>query len=326
MAPKWRGLSSSLSNRRTRLVAVSVPEGLDHSAPSGAISVIRYRAVVSYDGTDFLGFQSQEHADREVRTVQSVLQVGLSQVIGRRISIVGAGRTDAGVHASGQVIHFECASTRQMSTAQLERALNAVLPRDLRVFGLVVVSDGFHARFSATRRSYRYVIDNGRYAHPQRRRYAWHVASVLDISAMRAACLELVGLHDFVAFAAREASGPTVRRVYRADVIEIATHDAEALLGDRIREMWHNKGYVERDSASSGRVIWIEVEANAFLRHMMRRIVGSLVRVGRGWMPPAEVGELLRSRVKADAGPAAPAHGLDLFHIAYGDTNTVDQD
>jgi tRNA pseudouridine38-40 synthase len=203
--------------------------------------------------------------------------------------------------------------------------VNAVLPSDVRMFGVAVAGTGFHARFSATKRSYRYTIDNGRYAHPHLRRHAWHVGSPLDLNAMRAACSELIGVHDFVAFASREASGPTVRRVFGANVIDASFEVDEGQGGDRPGGMWQHRVCADPAASSGGGLIWIEVEANAFLRHMMRRIVGSLIRVGRGWMSPADIGSVLRRRVKAEAGPAAPPHGLNLFCVAYGDATVVDQ-
>lgn len=289
---------------------------------SGAVLRVRYRAVVAYDGTDFYGFQSQEHASREVRTVQSVLEASILRVIGQQVRLVGAGRTDAGVHASGQVVHFDVMSPVQMEAAVLERAVNSQLPSDVRLFGLMVVSDRFHARFAARRRSYRYTVENSPVASPRLRRFAWHVSSDLDVDAMQAACEALIGLHDFVAFGAREGGGPTVRRMFGARVWSGPSRvDTVSEVGSAI---WHNTENEYSGWSLGGRIISFEFEANAFLRHMVRRIVGSLVRVGRGWLSADELGRVLRNGAKAGAGPAAPAHGLDLFRVAYDDAIMVD--
>jgi tRNA pseudouridine38-40 synthase len=206
----------------------------------------------------------------------------------------------------------------------MRQAINAHLPSDVRVIAIERAEVGFHARFSARSRAYRYLIENGPHASPLLRRHVWHVSSRLDVGAMQEACLELVGLHDFVAFAAREASGPTIRRVFSARIDVLPATPWVGRQGDRFTEMWHNPLQLDLGESLCGRLLSIEIEANAFLRHMMRRIVGSLVRVGRGWMHPSELGSVLHRRVKADAGPAAPAHGLDLFRVGYDGANIED--
>lgn len=322
MGRRWLGLSLSASTPRSVASALAPTTRRFDSPHSGAVLQVRYRATVAYDGTDFLGFQSQEHASREVRTVQSVLEAVIRGLVGHSVRVVGAGRTDAGVHASGQVVHFDLPSALSMGEFEFERAANALLPDDVRVFGVAVAPDHFHARFSATARSYRYLIENSRFSTPHLRRCAWHVTSALDVEAMQAACESLIGLHDFVAFAAREGSGPTVRRMVRARVV--AGRCGLDSLAEPGSAIWHNSGYAFSGWSLGGRIISIEFEANAFLRHMVRRIVGSLVRVGRGWLSATEVGHVLRTRAKAGAGPAAPAHGLDLFRVAYDDATMVD--
>jgi tRNA pseudouridine38-40 synthase len=287
----------------------------------GVVSHVRYCAVVAYDGTDFHGFQRQAHADRPARTVQDVLEQALRAVVGHGADVVGAGRTDAGVHASGQVVHFDLAAAPRLALTELERAVNARLPSDVHLRELSLAPAGFHARFSASSRCYRYTIDNGGWANPFIRRYAWHVRSELNVSEMQAGCQALIGLHDFVAFAAREAPGPTLRRVLHASV-RLATGPTRVGAEDS-SSVWHNSEVARFGSPSGGRVIVIEVEANAFLRHMVRRIVGSLVRVGRGWCSATELARILAERAKANAGPAAPARGLELFRVAYGNGATM---
>ena len=322
MGRRWLGSSLSASTR-SRVAPTLAPNVRCFESPeSGAVLQVRYCAAVAYDGTDFLGFQSQEHLGREVRTVQSALEWVLRRLVGQPIRVVGAGRTDAGVHASGQVVHFDLPAAFAMDISDFQRAANALLPGDVRVFGVAVAPEGFHARFSATARSYRYVIENGLFSTPHLRRYAWHVASALDVEAMQAACESIIGLHDFAAFAAREGGGPTLRRMVCARVVSGRCElDTSA---ERRSAIWHNSGYAFSGWSLGGRIISIEFEANAFLRHMVRRIVGSLVRVGRGWLSATELGQLLTTRAKAGAGPAAPAHGLDLFRVAYDDATMVD--
>lgn len=320
MARRWLGLSSS-TQRRSPTPRLSV-DCVSIDGNGGAGPCKRYRAIVAYDGTDFLGFQAQDHRGLPVRTVQGALEAAVQRLVGSSSRVLGAGRTDAGVHASGQVIHVDL-SVGRFGVHELHRALNAVLPQDIRVLAFEAAPDGFHARFSALSRSYRYLIDNGPQATPSLRRIAWHVSSPLDVDAMNVACQALVGLHDYVAFSVRGGDGPTMRRVLSAQVkIEFVNLTDPGESGNS-EIMWHNPVPAVVGGPLRGRLISIEVEANAFLRQMMRRIVGSLVRVGRGWVPPSAVGEVLSRRIKADAGPAAPAHGLDFFRVAYVDANML---
>ena len=172
MARRWLGLSSS-TQRRSPTPRLSV-DCVSIDGNGGAGPCKRYRAIVAYDGTDFLGFQAQDHRGLPVRTVQGALEAALQRLVGSSSRVLGAGRTDAGVHASGQVIHVDL-SVGRFGVHELHRALNAVLPRDIRVLAFEAAPDGFHARFSALSRSYRYLIDNGPQATPSLRRIAWHV-------------------------------------------------------------------------------------------------------------------------------------------------------
>lgn len=251
----------------------------------------RVRGLVEYDGTAYYGFQVQRScatAQRRRPTIQQELERALASVTQEAVRVVGSGRTDAGVHALGQVIHFDTHWGRPL--AQLERALNAVLPPDIAVRDLEPAPEGFHARYSARSRVYRYTIWNAPVRSPLWERYAHHVAGPLDEGLMDAACQAIVGAHDFRAFGAPTSPrGSTVREVYRA-------HAGRE--GDRVL---------------------LEVEANGFLRRMMRRLVGALVQVGAGRLTQADFEGLLRSADPARVKWTLPPNGLCLVEVKYGE-------
>jgi tRNA pseudouridine38-40 synthase len=240
-----------------------------------------FRATVAYDGTDFLGFQLQSSG----RTIQGVLENALAQVTQATVRVVGAGRTDSGVHARGQVIAF--GSDWRHQVEELQRALNAVLPPDVVVLELGLAAEGWHPRFSALRRHYRYTVLNQPWRSPLDRRYAHHVAKPLDLQAMRSGAGALVGVHDFAAFGQPTQGESTVREVYDA--------------------LWRQDGP------------WFtfDVVGNAFLRGMVRCLVGALLRVGAGFWPVERVAEVLESCDRAQAAPPAPACGLCLMRVEY---------
>ena len=245
-------------------------------------SARKFRSRVAYDGTPYSGFQAQPGR----LTVQHELEAALQQITRRATRVVPAGRTDAGVHATGQVVHF--LSGWRHEAEELERALNAVLPETVAVAELEEAVPAFHARYSARSRRYRYDIWNGPHRSPMRQRYTLHRARPLDAGAMHEALQLLVGTHDFRALAAgEEAETSTVRQVIRA-----ACHREDEL-------------------------VRVYVEANAFVRHMMRRIVGTLLEIGEGRNPPGHLERVLRSRDKKLAGPTAPARGLCLIRVSY---------
>ncbi len=242
--------------------------------------------LLAYDGTDFAGSQWQT----DIRTVQGALETAWEALTQERKRIVLAGRTDAGVHASGQVAHVQTMTRHQLTTIQ--RGLNAHLPIDVTVQDVGEATPDFHARFSAIQREYRYLIDCAPAPLPQLRHQALHHPGSLDVEAMAAALRLLEGTHDFAAFTtATPAQRSTVRTVYQARIVE--------------RE-WHDR-----------RLLAIEVAANAFLQHMVRLIVGTVLLVGRKRMSVAQFGEVLVSRDRALAGPTAPAHGLTLTAVRY---------
>ncbi|MBI5029921.1 MAG: tRNA pseudouridine(38-40) synthase TruA [Chloroflexi bacterium] len=242
---------------------------------------MRLLAIVEYDGTDFAGFQLQ----RNQRTVQGELERALHKITGdaKRIRVMGAGRTDAGVHASGQGAHFDSAWEKPLEI--LHRALNAVLPNDISIRSLTQVAPDFSARYNATSRTYRYTILNHVIRSPLNERYALLVSEPLDVDAMNAAARCLIGEKDFGAFGTPPRGDNTVRRVYRAQV--------------------------ERH----GDQVLIEIEANAFLYRMVRRIVGTLLQVGKGTLSIAEFSQVLERKIRA--GEAVPPQGLCLTQVKY---------
>ena len=226
---------------------------------------------------------------------------------GEAIRVIASGRTDTGVHATGQAVHVDSESQIARTPDRLARAVNANLPEDVKVRALRGVKPDFHARYAATRRRYRYRVLASRTTSPLRRRFAHQVRAALSAERMHAAAQSLVGKHDFVAFAADEKRGPsTVRRVYSAGV-----HVAQTW------ETWAGEPPIWHTFHDSAQLIEIEVEASGFLRHMMRRIAGTLIRVGDGRLAPDEVPAILASRDKALAGPTAPARGLCLESVIY---------
>jgi tRNA pseudouridine38-40 synthase len=236
---------------------------------------------VAYDGTAYAGFQVQPNA----RTVQGELERAISGVCDEAVRVTGAGRTDAGVHASGQVIDFRTASA--LDGATIGRGVNALLPEDIAVSALEPAAEQFHARFSATGRTYEYRIRHAPERDPLERRRELHITGPLDLAAMRDASARLVGRKDFSSFAADPRGG--VRSVRRAEWCEQQP---------RLR---------------------FEITADAFLRGMVRAIVGTLLWVGRGKIDPAEFERIVAANDRAMAGPSAPANGLCLIAVEYGD-------
>ncbi|MBV8148919.1 MAG: tRNA pseudouridine(38-40) synthase TruA [Candidatus Eremiobacteraeota bacterium] len=274
---------------RTALAAADTP------AASGAEAACRgetaegyddrrttIRFAVEYDGENFCGFQWQP----SVRTVAGVLESALEKPLGEHVRVAGAGRTDAGVHATGQVVSF---STRaRFPFERLAPALDSLLPADIAVRDCTIVGNDFSARFSARERTYIYAILNRRTPSALLRGRAYHLWKPLDAGAMIRAATPLLGEHDFRAFCAAPPQGGVTVRTVRRLVVE--RH------GDAIR---------------------IEIAADGFLHRMVRAIVGMLVECGRGDCDPATTGDLLRAQAPARAKRLAPAHGLYLAGVRY---------
>jgi tRNA pseudouridine38-40 synthase len=281
---------------------------------------MRLLGVVEYDGTDFAGFQLQAHRDRiQPRTVQAELEHAIAAATGSTVRIMCAGRTDAGVHARGQVVHFDVDAPPREPFDRVRLAINAHLPADICLQTLEEAPAGFHCRYSARARTYRYQILNAPSPSPLTRRFAYHVRRPLDVPRMTEAAQHLIGVHDFRAFAAGETGDVTLRHFYRAQI------DETSAPWPKPDTIWHNLRWRAPDAsetpptanASEARLVGIEVEANAFLRHMVRRIAGTLVRVGLGRLEPDAVAAIVASREKRLAGPAVPAAGLCLLRVTY---------
>jgi tRNA pseudouridine38-40 synthase len=246
-----------------------------------------FKVTVSYDGTDFSGFQRQANA----RSVQEELEIALAAIEGTHVTVAGAGRTDAGVHALGQVASFKLSSA--IAEHDLFRALNAKLPEDVRVLSAGVAAPGFNARFSARSKMYRYRISNTRVMSPFQRRFAWHISRRLDLAAMGEAARVLLGEHDFACFQAKGGEiRSSIRTMTRSDWSE------EPLVG-------------------GGRLLTFEIAGTGFLKYMVRTVVGTLIEVGDGRRNASSVRDLLDSGNRAAAGPTAPPSGLYLVRVDY---------
>jgi tRNA pseudouridine38-40 synthase len=246
------------------------------------LNVRNLKFTIEYDGTDFVGWQRQDAGV----SIQGLIEDALAPIEGRPVTVHGAGRTDAGVHALGQVASARLETTLDPIT--LQRALNATLPEAVRIAAVEEAADDFHARFSARLKTYEYRLWNDAFVPPFVRRYVWHIPQPLDLAALAGGAAALEGEHDFAAFqGSGGAPAPTVRRVraarWRADPPSLV----------------------------------LEIAGEGFLRHMVRAIVGTLVDVGLGRSTAADVPVILASRDRSRAGVTAPASGLFLVRVDY---------
>lgn len=257
------------------------------------------KIVLAYDGTDLVGWQRQPAGI----SVQALVEQALTAVEGRAVAVVGAGRTDAGVHALGQVA--SCRLEHPIPAAELARALNARLPEDVRVLRVEEAPDLFHARYGACAKTYRYLVLNDSLVSPFERRYVWHVPRPLDVEAMVQAAGSLEGRHDFAALqGAGSAATTTVRTIEYARVRPLAMMEVAG-------------GLTLSARPPGGRLVAFDVRGDGFLRHMVRNAVGTLVDIGLGRRPASSMGELLASGDRTKAGPTAPASGLFLVRVDY---------
>jgi tRNA pseudouridine38-40 synthase len=245
--------------------------------------VPHFKLTLAYDGTPFVGWQRQASGT----SIQELLEEAFARLEGRPVAVTGAGRTDAGVHAFGQVAHVSL--EREIDAATLVRAINNHLPPTVRVLQATDVPATFHARFHARAKRYRYRIWNQPVLSPFEQPYTWHIpAPVLDVDAMAQAAARVEGRHDFAAFQTAGAERHTTERVVFSSQI-----------------------------AAERPLITYEVKGNGFLRHMVRSIVGTLVEVGRGRYPAEWITEVLLSKDRARGGRTAPASGLILVDVEY---------
>ena len=247
--------------------------------PDGSRNI---RLTLSYDGTRYHGWQYQPNAV----TVQSVVQEAVEKIVDHDVKIVGGARTDAGVHAMGQVINFYTIKT--IAENNLIRGINSRLPPDIRVIDAQDVARDFHARYSAKSKVYVYCILNRVCNSPFLSRYAYNVPHVLDVAAMRETVKTVIGKHDFSAFKKKD-------EFYRNPV----------------------RAVLKATAVSRRDMVYIVIEATGFLRYMVRNISGTLLLVGQGKITKSDFGAILESREREKAGPTAPPHGLFLKEIKY---------
>ena len=242
----------------------------------------RIKLTVAYDGTDYCGWQIQPNGI----TVEEVLNRALSRLTGEEIRVIGASRTDAGVHARGNIAALDTAST--IPAERFAYAVNPLLPEDIVVVKSEEVPQDWHPRYQNSVKTYEYRILNREMPDPLKRKYTWHVSFPLDIDKMREAAEHLKGQHDFRSFCSvHTAVKSTVRTIYTLDIVK------------------------------SGDEIIIRISGNGFLYNMVRIIAGTLAEVGRGFRTPEDVRDLLTAKEREQAGATAPPQGLTLIRIEY---------
>lgn len=249
---------------------------------------MNYKLLIQYDGTDFHGWQRQESD----RTIQGELERVLGILDGREVSVIGSGRTDAGVHAEGQVANVVL--SKNFTPEKLRAAINGNLWRDIRIMNVEYAPDEFHARFSAKKKTYIYRIVNAPVMSPFWRRFALHESTPLDVNAMRSASRLLLGEHDWTAFSAAQS-------------------DAE----NRVRNVSDCGFETSWDDRACAMLIEFRITANGFLRYMVRSIVGTLLEVGLGTRDSDTIQTALVSGDRTLAGRTAPPHGLCLHRVEY---------
>jgi tRNA pseudouridine38-40 synthase len=242
----------------------------------------RFSLTIEYDGSNYFGWQRQPG----VPTIQEIIEDALAHIVRQPVVLHGSGRTDSGVHATGQSAHFDADTS--LAPEVLEKALNSLLPQDIVIRTCQEAASDFHARKSAKRKLYSYSILNHRQRSPVGRFYCWHIVKPLDIAAMEKAAAHFIGTHDFSAFEAKGSPrSSSIRTVSLA--------------------RWEMQG----------EYLTFYIEANGFLRHMVRNIVGTLVEVGRKRLAPDDIPRILESGDRGQAGPTAPAKGLFLRRVSY---------
>jgi tRNA pseudouridine38-40 synthase len=246
-----------------------------------------FKLIIEYDGTAFHGWQRQA----EDRTIQAEIESALGTMTASAVALVGSGRTDAGVHALGQCAHFSCRTA--IGPVAFRNGLNSLLPDDIVIRECRRVAPAFHARYDALSKHYRYRLRNHPLPSAIDRRHAWHVRQALDVPSMSAAAARLTGTHDFKAFeGAGSPRSNTERTIFAAELRE------------------DTDGLISMDFRGSG-----------FLRYMVRNMVGALVAVGRGKLTPDDITRILKSKNRTLAPATAPAHGLFLVSVDYGDAD-----
>jgi len=241
------------------------------------------KLTIEYDGTGYHGWQIQPNC----KTIQAILEEKIGVVTGEKVSLVASGRTDAGVHALGQVANFRTSS--RIPTEDMGRAVNSLIPGDIAIREVEEISEDFHARFSAKSKLYEYRILNRPVPSPMERNFSWHISRKLELNKMRQAAEVLLGKHDFSSF--RSAHSDNFNPVRTLMIVEIRRR--------------------------RNRIVTIRMRANAFLKQMARNIVGTLVSVGKNKINPEDLKAILEARDRTAAGRLAPPQGLCLMWIKY---------
>jgi tRNA pseudouridine38-40 synthase len=251
------------------------------------------RIVIQYDGTHYHGWQVQPRST----TIQAVLQERIAKITGEQVSVIAAGRTDAGVHALAQVASFKTSS--RLSCDTVKTALNALLPDDIRITEVCEADLAFHPRYDAKGKVYFYIIANMPVISPFLHNYAWRVPQALDFQKMCTAASLLQGTHDFTSFRASGcgAKNPT-RTIFRNSLEKLGSIDFMT-------------------AGLSGNFLKLSIEGDAFLRHMVRNIAGTIIEIGKGKLKPEVITELFKAGDRTLAGPTAPARGLFLERVNY---------
>ena len=246
--------------------------------------MINYKLILAYDGSKYNGFQRQsKHPEK---TIQGKLENVLSQLFNEDIQITGSGRTDAGVHAKGQVCNFH--SNTNIPLDEMRAYLRSYLPLDIAIVDLMIASPRFHSRYNVVRKRYSYTIDNGYFPDPFSLRYAYHVPQTLNIDKMKEAASYLLGEHDFKAFTSlKSKTKSTIRHIYSIDI------------------------------NCTGSKIILTYEGNGFLQHMVRILTGTLIEVGMGERQPSDVLSLLEGKERSQTGHKAPSNGLCMEKVFY---------
>lgn len=258
------------------------------------------KIVLAYDGSRLVGWQRQP----EGVSIQGALEEALATIEGHPVTVIGAGRTDAGVHALGQVA--SCRIDHPLGVEAVRRALNARLPGEVRVLTVDEVPADFHARHSASSKTYRYLVLTDLVCSPFLRPYVWHLPRTLDLDAMRSAAEDLRGEHDFAAFMGAGSEVKTTTRTLTD--IRIARSGTAAFFG---------QAFQPAPAASDEAIVCVEFDGDGFLRHMVRNLVGSLVEIGQRRQPVEWLGALLAGGDRRQAGMTAPASGLFLVEVRY---------
>jgi len=247
------------------------------------MTLSNFKIIIEYDGTHYHGWQRQ----KDDRTIQQEIENALSTMTAERVTLIGSGRTDAGVHAYGQTANFICDT--ELSETVFQKGLNSILPDDIVIKDCRLVNQAFHARYAVKSKVYHYRIINRAIPSAIGRQYAWFIRRKLDTTAMRSAISHVIGSHDFKSF---EGTGSprshTTRNIMTANLTE------------------HQDG-----------LFVLKIEADGFLRYMVRNIVGTLVDVGLGKITPVKFKEILKSKDRSNASATAPPHGLFLMEVKY---------